>query len=80
MKQSRSAQSSLQKLPNKPSLVEHKSLRFLIFDAPSDRNIDLYLKELSSFNVTDVVRVCEPTYDKKTLTDAGIQVHVVVLM
>lgn len=26
-------------------------------------------------NVTDVVRVCEPTYSKRTLEESGIHVH-----
>jgi hypothetical protein len=31
-------------LPNPPSLVEHNDMRFLIFDAPSDDNLDTYAK------------------------------------
>ena len=63
------------KMPNPPTLIEHKNLRFLIFDAPSERNIDLYSKELVTTRVSDVVRVCEPTYDKKTFESLGIRVH-----
>ncbi|KAJ3041962.1 Protein tyrosine phosphatase type IVA 1 [Rhizophlyctis rosea] len=63
------------KLPNAPSLLEYKNMKFLIFDAPSDRNIDLYVKEMKNAGVTDVVRVCEPTYDKSVLEKEGILVH-----
>ncbi|KAI8822153.1 protein-tyrosine phosphatase-like protein [Fimicolochytrium jonesii] len=63
------------RMPNPPSLVEYKNLRFLIFDAPSDRTLDLYWKELEKQRVTDVVRVCDPTYDKKTLEAKGVAVH-----
>ncbi|KNC96143.1 uncharacterized protein SPPG_08531 [Spizellomyces punctatus DAOM BR117] len=65
----------LQRLPNPPTLIEYKNLRFLIFDAPSDRTLDLYLNELQKQSVTDVVRVCDPTYDKKVLQEHGITVH-----
>ncbi|ORX82798.1 phosphatases II [Basidiobolus meristosporus CBS 931.73] len=57
------------------SFIEHKNLRFLILDCPTDSNIHLYLKEFRNFNVTHVVRVCEPTYRTEALTSAGIQVH-----
>ncbi|KAI8929111.1 protein-tyrosine phosphatase-like protein [Entophlyctis helioformis] len=63
------------KLANPPTLIEHKHLRFLIFDAPSDRNIDLYARELLAQHATDVVRVCDPTYNKATFEDMGIRVH-----
>ncbi|KAJ3004553.1 Protein tyrosine phosphatase type IVA 1 [Thoreauomyces humboldtii] len=63
------------RMPNAPAFVEYKNLRFLIFDAPSDRTLDLYLTELEKHNVTDVVRVCDPTYDKQTLVKKGITVH-----
>ncbi|KAI9008002.1 protein-tyrosine phosphatase-like protein [Gaertneriomyces semiglobifer] len=65
----------LQRLPNPPSLIEYKNLRFLIFDAPSDRTVDLYANELKKHGVKEVVRVCEPTYDKKNLVAQGIEVH-----
>ncbi|KAJ2992113.1 Protein tyrosine phosphatase type IVA 1 [Globomyces sp. JEL0801] len=63
------------KLPNQLSLVEYNDLKFLIFDAPSPNNIDTYISQFKSYNVTDVVRVCEPTYDRNILESAGINVH-----
>lgn len=50
-------------------------MRFLIFDAPSDSNLPLYVKEFEKYNVTDVVRVSAPTYDKTFLERHNIQVH-----
>ena len=32
-------------------------------------------KEFTARNVTDVVRVCKPTYDKELLTSNGVKVH-----
>ncbi|KAI8866069.1 native structure Prl-1, partial [Ramicandelaber brevisporus] len=60
------------------SLIEHPTnphVRFLIMDCPTDTTIPLYLKELARLNVTDVVRVCQPTYDRTRLLHAGIEVH-----
>ncbi|KAI8910829.1 protein-tyrosine phosphatase-like protein [Gorgonomyces haynaldii] len=63
------------RLPNQPSPVQYKHLQFVIFDAPSDGNLESYIKELQSHKVKDVVRACEPTYSKDTMLAAGIQVH-----
>jgi len=62
-------------LPNPPSLVEYKSLRFLIMDAPSTSNLEIYIQEMKKHNVTNLVRVCEPTYPKETVEANNIKVH-----
>jgi len=62
-------------LPNPPSVVEYKGLRFLIFDAPTDANIDAYIKEFLSHNVVCLVRACEPSYSTDKLLQANIKVH-----
>eukprot|EP00013_Stygamoeba_regulata_P006370 CAMPEP_0177633814 /NCGR_PEP_ID=MMETSP0447-20121125/3040_1 /TAXON_ID=0 /ORGANISM="Stygamoeba regulata, Strain BSH-02190019" /LENGTH=156 /DNA_ID=CAMNT_0019135503 /DNA_START=352 /DNA_END=818 /DNA_ORIENTATION=- len=62
-------------LPTPPSFVEHEGMHFLIFDAPNDDNLPLYMKEFQRYNVKDVVRVCEPTYNIAPLTSLGITVH-----
>mmetsp|Transcript_22427 Transcript_22427/g.34209 ORF Transcript_22427/g.34209 Transcript_22427/m.34209 type:complete len:186 (+) Transcript_22427:713-1270(+) len=62
---------------SKPTLINPSStpLKFLIMDAPRSSNLHLYIKECKKYNVTDVVRVCEPTYAKTDLIHAGIQLH-----
>lgn len=67
--------SSTTRLPNQPTLLQHKSLSFLIMDAPSQSNLRLYLQEMQKANVKHVVRVCEPTYSKEIVEAAGIEVH-----
>ncbi|KAI9015398.1 protein tyrosine phosphatase type IVA, member 1 [Hyaloraphidium curvatum] len=67
-------------MPNIPlarifSPVNHKNFRFLILDCPTDSTLPVYLQELKNRGVTDVVRVCEPTYKKELLVSNGIQVH-----
>ena len=68
------------------SVVEHSNLHFLILDCPTEANLHHYLKvysfifyfmfkELTARGVTDVVRVCEPTYDKNIVAQNGIKVH-----
>ncbi|RHZ56318.1 hypothetical protein Glove_402g75 [Diversispora epigaea] len=60
---------------NPPTLIEHKNLRFLIADAPSNNNLALYIQEFERFNVVDVVRVCDPTYHVEPLEERGMKVH-----
>lgn len=62
---------------SKPTLITDKNtpLKFLIMDAPRPNNLHLYIKECKKHNVTDVVRVCEPTYSETDLIKAGIQLH-----
>jgi protein tyrosine phosphatase type 4A len=59
----------------KPTLMEVKPMRFLIMDAPRQGNLHLYIKEMRKHSVTDVVRVCEPTYQGAELQTAGIGLH-----
>mmetsp|Transcript_5643 Transcript_5643/g.13758 ORF Transcript_5643/g.13758 Transcript_5643/m.13758 type:complete len:171 (+) Transcript_5643:207-719(+) len=59
---------------SKPSLISFKDQRYLIMDAPTDANLDQYLKELKRENVKVLVRTCEPTYAIDKLTKAGITV------
>jgi protein tyrosine phosphatase type 4A len=59
----------------KPTLFEVKPMRFLIMDAPRHGNLHLYIKEMRKHSVTDVVRVCEPTYHGAELQTAGITLH-----
>ena len=59
----------------KPTLIEVKGMRFLIMDAPKQGNLHVYIKDMRNQSVTDIVRVCEPTYSTSELTAAGIKVH-----
>lgn len=60
----------------KPTLLEvGPKLRFLIMDAPRQGNLHLYIKEMRKHSVTDLVRVCEPTYQTGELQTAGIAPH-----
>lgn len=55
--------------------VESSGSRFLIMDAPNDDNVHLYVKEMRQVGCHDCVRVCEATYDVKSMATAGITVH-----
>jgi protein tyrosine phosphatase type IVA len=57
------------------TLIEVLPMRFLIMDAPRQGNVHVYLKEMTKHHVTDVVRVCEPTYPTTDLCNAGMHVH-----
>eukprot|EP00737_Agarophyton_chilense_P000441 gb/GEZJ01000492.1/.p1 GENE.gb/GEZJ01000492.1/~~gb/GEZJ01000492.1/.p1 ORF type:complete len:292 (+),score=34.32 gb/GEZJ01000492.1/:4123-4998(+) len=62
-------------LPDFPTLVEHSPLRILISSSPSDESLGEYAKLLRSYNVSHVVRTCEPTYSAENLQALGVQVH-----
>lgn len=55
--------------------VEWKHLHFIIMDCPTSNTLPFYAQQLSELGVSDVVRVCEPTYDKSYLVSRGIRVH-----
>ncbi|KAK9712476.1 hypothetical protein K7432_007115 [Basidiobolus ranarum] len=57
------------------SFVEYKNIRFLILDCPTNSNLPAYFREFCYHHVTDVVRVCEPTYSAEPLVAAGMNVH-----
>lgn len=63
-------------LVNKPSLIERGNLRFLIMDAPKENNLHLYLKECKKYNVTQIVRISEPSYSREEVEAAGIGLSV----
>jgi protein tyrosine phosphatase type 4A len=60
---------------SKPTFITKNRMQFLIMDAPRASNLHTYIKECKKHNVTDIVRVCEPTYSETNLTKAGIQLH-----
>lgn len=57
-----------------PSVIEYDNMRFLITDRPTDANMPKYIEELKKHHVKDVVRVCEPTYDKEQLEKHDIHI------
>lgn len=59
----------------KPTLIEVKPMKFLIMDAPRQGNLHVYIKEMRKHHVTEMVRVCEPTYQGGELNSAGICLH-----
>ena len=58
------------------SLVVWDSFSFLIMDAPTDKNLHLYINEMRKHHCAHIVRACEPTYSKKPVEAAGVHVHV----
>ena len=65
-----------QPISSKPTLVEKAPMRFLIMDAPRQSNLPYYIREMKKHDVTEVVRVCEPTYvPGSEFAAAGICLH-----
>mmetsp|Transcript_6105 Transcript_6105/g.19443 ORF Transcript_6105/g.19443 Transcript_6105/m.19443 type:complete len:163 (+) Transcript_6105:128-616(+) len=57
------------------TLVDWKKYHFLIMDAPNDVNLHVYIEQLRKHNVTDVVRICEKTYDESKVEGEGMAMH-----
>ncbi|EDV23597.1 uncharacterized protein TRIADDRAFT_27879 [Trichoplax adhaerens] len=57
-----------------PSIVEFKGMRFLITDRPTTVTIPQFIKQLKNHGATDLIRVCEPSYEASLLVDEGIKV------
>ena len=65
-----------QTIGTKPTLVEKFPMRFLIMDAPTQSSLPFYIQEMKKHNVSEVVRVCEPTYMYGSeFSAAGINLH-----
>lgn len=60
---------------SRPALISVPPMKFLIMDTPRQSNLHLYIKEMKKHSVTDVVRVCEPTYTSAELDAAGMCLH-----
>jgi protein tyrosine phosphatase type 4A len=58
-------------LSNKPASLQYKNYRFVIMDSPTNENVSAYIEKK---NVTQVVRACDPSYDKKSLENVGMHV------
>lgn len=66
--------SSVSGLQNPPSLIQSDKLRFFVMDAPTNENIDLYLKAMEGHDVSHWVRCCEAaSYDESKLDSLGIE-------
>jgi protein tyrosine phosphatase type 4A len=67
------------RLQNPPTLIEldgQSKLRFLIMDAPTNENLQLYLDATNGLDVGQWVRCCEASsYDEKRVQTLGIRVH-----
>lgn len=54
--------------------ISEGDLAFVIMNAPTEKNIFAYVKELKKKNVSTIVRVCEPTYEKQRCVEEGLEV------
>lgn len=66
------------RLLNPLSFVEWKGLKFLIMDAPSPSNLDIYIKEMKNWGVKEMVRLCDLTYDANEVRKSQINLHELV--
>lgn len=66
------------RLLNPLSFVEWNGLKFLIMDAPSPSNLDIYIKEMRNWGVKEMVRLCDSTYSADEIRRASINLHELV--
>lgn len=57
------------------SVICYKNMKFIIMDRPSDATMPQLVDQLRRCNVTDVIRICEPSYKTNLLSMAGIAIH-----
>jgi len=62
------------RIPGSSSHIEYKNYSFLITERPNDLIMQSYIDDLKKYQVTHVVRVCEPTYATEKLEQNGIGV------
>lgn len=62
-------------LPNPITIINLKHIDFLLFEAPNDANLSLYIKEMKKYNCKNLIRVCNQCYSEDILLNAGITVH-----
>ncbi|CAG9322625.1 PRL [Blepharisma stoltei] len=60
---------------NKPSLISSGGLKFIVMDAPSDENAEIYAEELEHLGVVHLARTCEGMYDDRVFEERGIEIH-----
>lgn len=60
---------------SRPTPISVPPMSFLIMDTPRQKNLYLYIKEMKKHSVSDVVRVCERTYEQGELDSAGMRLH-----
>jgi protein tyrosine phosphatase type 4A len=47
------------------TLIEHNNTCFYISEAPSKSNLDIFIDQVKEHKIKHIVRLCDPTYDKK---------------
>ncbi len=56
------------------TLIEHNQIPFYISESPSESNLNNFIKQLKEHKIKHIVRLCDPTYDKKDL-DHEVVIH-----
>jgi len=62
-------------LQNEPTFITYQSYKFLVLDAPTDKNMGAYVAAMQKAGVTDLVRTCDQSYNEEPVRKSGIEVH-----
>lgn len=54
------------------AFIEYKTKKFFISHSPTDDNIELFIESLKNNNICHVIRLCEKTYDFRTIENENI--------